>query len=500
MKSLTLIQRLVTLLNDRGVDYCHWKSNFGLSRAVGGDDDLDILVDRGSLTETLSILASLGFRQAVVRQGDNPAGISHYYGRDPETGELVHVHLFSRVLTGESFVKSHHLPFEAMLLAGDERIGEVPVPTRSAELVLFFVRNYIKYGSLIDLVYQARGKRQLTDELSWLREGSDRETCERLLTAHCPVIIAQQMWQGLDAIEQNASLLARIRLARQVRRRLRIYLNQSWAGRMDNYRRVLWARATRVFRGRKKNKQFEAGGAVLAFVGPEATGKSTLVAECRRWLGEVVASQAIHAGKPPSTWLTWPVNLVLPWMRRAAPGLRTSRMEGHVEQTSGQPEKPKNRGLGGLIYAIRSVTLAWDRRRLLLGARRAADRGEIVICDRYPSEIPGAMDSPRLAPHDKPSGQLARLYNWLAEVELRIYREIPPPDAVVGLKVSVETAKQRNRDRIKPGKETDAYLESRHRIAGNWRKAGTRSIDTVDTEGTLEETLLRMKEVVWKSL
>lgn len=239
---------------------------------------------------------------------------------------------------------------------------------------------------------------------------------------------------------------------------------------------------------------------VIAFVGPEATGKSTLVSESSKWLGQVFSASTIHAGKPPSTWITAPINLFLPFIRQLWPRLRTSRIEGHVS-ISDQPKiSPINSGVSGLIYAFRSVSLAWDRRHLLIRARRLAARNEFVICDRYPSETIGAMDSPRLEEIRNPKGLTDLMVNRLARIENRLYREIPPPDIVLKLKVSVETAKRRNQERIKIGKETDEYLESRHRQSGEWNMPGTKYVYTIDTEQSLDETILSVKKAIWESL
>jgi thymidylate kinase len=146
------------------------------------------------------------------------------------------------------------------------------------------------------------------------------------------------------------------------------------------------------------------------------------------------------------------------------------------------------------------VILAWERRQLLVRARRAAANGEIVICDRYPSETIGVMDSPRLCEQPTQRGLAPAIFNWLAQLEQRLYKQIPPPDIVLRLNVSVETALQRNRDRFKPGKETDAYVASRHRQTREWHKFGTTYIHNIDTEQSLAETICSVKKAIWESL
>jgi thymidylate kinase len=154
-----------------------------------------------------------------------------------------------------------------------------------------------------------------------------------------------------------------------------------------------------------------------------------------------------------------------------------------------------------LIYALRAVVLAYDRRRLLVKASRWAANGEIIVCDRYPSGSIGAMDSPRLqqdGTHRNSPAQ-RRVYNWLAGIEGRLYRQIPPPDLVLELKVSLDTAIARNHER-NADRERDEEIASRHRQNKDWQLAGTRRICEVDADRCLAETVLRVKQLVWESI
>lgn len=247
-------------------------------------------------------------------------------------------------------------------------------------------------------------------------------------------------------------------------------------------------RAARRLRGANAPKQLASGGALIAFVGPEATGKSTLVHETAGWLGGTFEVATAHLGKPPSTWLTFLPNLALPLLRQAAPQQRMSRV-------AGAPETP---GRVSLLYAVRSVLLAWDRRALATRVRRRAAAGGLVICDRYPSPIVGAMDSARLKPADRP-GRKSRLLGLLAALENRIYRQMPPPDLVIRLTVPVEVALQRNKDRIKKGKEADEYVLRRHTMAVVPTYPTAKTIE-VDSNQPRSQTIQNVRQVIWEYL
>jgi thymidylate kinase len=151
-----------------------------------------------------------------------------------------------------------------------------------------------------------------------------------------------------------------------------------------------------------------------------------------------------------------------------------------------------------LPFAVRALTLAWDRQRLILRTRRRAAAGEIIICDRYPSRVIGAMDSPRLVEETRKNGLVAKIYNRLARLEKRIYRQIPPPDIVLKLNVSLETAQKRNSARN--GQDGEAYLVARHRQSRAWHMSGVQQMYDIDTEQTLAETIWTVKEAIWGSL
>jgi hypothetical protein len=112
----------------------------------------------------------------------------------------------------------------------------------------------------------------------------------------------------------------------------------------------------------------------------------------------------------------------------------------------------------------------------------------------------GAMDSRRLQENPTKGGSIAAIHNFLARVEDRLYRQIPPPDIVLRLKVSLETVERRNGERIKAGNGREANMESRHRQSQLWHTSGTRYTYDIDTEQSLAETILHVKKVIWESL
>lgn len=493
-----LVDRLIDTFNREEIVYSHWKSNIDLVQALAGRTDLDLLIDRKSLTKALNALSYLGFKAAAPKYGANPPGIGHYYGLDPDTKQLIHVHLFSRVLTGESYIKSHLFPFEAMLLENVYYFNQLRVTSKPAELVLFTLRMFIKYGSLLDLLSLRRKSEKVKAEIHWLQDGGDLSDALSLLRKHCPVIEEELFIKCVEMVNSDSSLIKRMILAQKVRWRLKAYAKYTFSKRLLAYIKLLWNEVWRRMGTKQKNKMLQAGGTVIAITGADASGKSTLVAETGRWLGSTFAVKIIHAGKPPSSWSTAPVNIALPLVRRLISSRRGSRLKRQYPPIDQNPSRHKFKGLPSLLYAMRAITLAWDRQRIIFKARRLAAQGDIIICDRYPSGIIGTMDSPRLEEEPLKTGPVAIIYNRLARFEKRLYRKIPPADTVLKLNVSLETAKKRNRYRNE--QDEDAYLEARHRQGRVRHMPGTKYVNEIDTEQTLEETMRDVKNVIWKSL
>ena len=65
MRSVTpvsILSEVVSMFNERGIRYCHWKSNEHLAAAVAADTDLDVLFDESERVPVEEVLADTGFR------------------------------------------------------------------------------------------------------------------------------------------------------------------------------------------------------------------------------------------------------------------------------------------------------------------------------------------------------------------------------------------------------------------------------------------------------
>jgi thymidylate kinase len=490
---LATIRSLLDQLEAGGVRYCHWKSNWALARTLDGETDIDILIHRGDALRFQAILENLGFRAAIDTSSAPVAAIEHHFAMDAETGTLVHVHAYYRVITGESLSKNYRLPVEGMLLEGSRREGSVRVPSKGAELIIFTVRMLLKHTSPMELFMLSRYWEQVRPEIDWLLEGDPVDEALALLPRWLPPVDPETFLAGFRALEAPAPLWKRIALAYRLRGCLRSYARHGWLrARITELSKFLGLAIQRL-KGSKKGLTPWTGGAVIAFVGSEATGKSTLISELGRWLGEHYAVDRIHAGKPPGTALSAVPNTFLPALRALLPGHRSTHVE--IQYTDPEAPAPADDRVS-LLFAVRSFLLGWDRRALLLRAHARAANGKIVLCDRYPASSEAAPDGPQLAHLPMPSEPLP-LRRWLAQREQAAYRSIPPPDLVVYLTAPLDVTLARNaaRDKFEP----EDYVRRRHARSSSLEFEGA-PVHRVDTDREFEDTLREVREAVWRAL
>jgi len=198
-------------------------------------------------------------------------------------------------------------------------------------------------------------------------------------------------------------------------------------------------------------------GPVIAIVGPDGSGKGTVIEAMTRAIPVAVTRVYLGAARdsPPSPSGSFD----------AAP----------IRQDPPESPAPPGPSARELAFVLRKSARAWWR---LLRAYGAAWRGHIVLLDRHPLEV--------LAVRPLRSASGAAFERFLA------VRLTPRPDALVVLHARPEVLFAR-----KPEHPVDTYRRWRVGYEDAFRELGATFVDTDDP---LERTLARVSEVVWQSL
>jgi thymidylate kinase len=292
----------------------------------------------------------------------------------------------------------------------------------------------------------------------------------------------------LEAVEAEHAVIRRVLLGLRAAWRLRGLRRLSpMMGAVSRLRRVLLLLGKRL--GHRRDLVLQTGGMIVALVGPKASGKSTISDELATRLGLHLDVLRIHAGKPPATMLSVLPRVLVP----AARLLFSKERAGEYEE----PERRREQRYS-LLYILRMTLLAYDRRKLLFRALRAATAGSVVISDRYPSESAGAIDSCCFdeAALAKCTSALKR---WLMNQERALYKGLPRPDFLLCLEAPIQTTIERDALRLKPGGPDAAAVLRRWEIESRPEFNGTPAF-RIDTSRSLDETVRTVVGAVWSAL
>ena len=471
-------------LNSSKVRYCHWKSVNTLHEAVEGIGDLDLLIDSRDETAFSTICAKMGFKVAADRDGSGNPYVYHYYALDPETGILVHLHVYFKLVTGGAILKNHHIQLEELFLS-ETTIYEdlIPVPKREADLILFVIRKMCEQPSLVEHLLYWKDLGNIRKELDWLMEDVDRDVVNSYVEKWLPFLPLPFFNRCLDALIEKAPWWRRVVLG--------LRMHRYFPCTVEPIYKASFFRNTHFFelyvRGKlkriKSNRVIFPGGKIIAFVGSEASGKSTLSKEVAKWLGVNFDVIHVHMGKPPKCLLS-----KLLWLP----------LRGYVTAKSLLRQKKTGERSGGdTIEEIAAAhephpVVAWmdshDRAAQIKRLTRAAMNGSIVITDRYPATEHGDMDGPRI----EKSGLFGKL---LYSCEHERYKRLPRPDMVFKVMAPLDITKERNAARDKP--EPEDFLEMRYAKAKALTFPPSVHVYDIDTTAPLEDCLARVKQLIW---
>ncbi|MCB0084229.1 MAG: hypothetical protein KDE47_24990, partial [Caldilineaceae bacterium] len=314
---LPLVETLCRRLAEKAIRYCHWKSNDMLARSASGDNDLDLLVSRQDAERFTTLLHELGFKAAREIHPWQIPGILDYYGYDSESGRLVHAHVHYQLIVGEDTTKNYHLPLEEPYLATATQGALFKTPAPEFEFILFVIRMILKHGTWDTMLggwgTLATGERR---ELHYLEQQVATSSLIALLNTHLPTVDYLFFTQCVAALAPDCPVWKRIAVGYQLQRRLRAHARR---GHLRDVGLRFWRRGQLAYRRRfaqLPKRQLCRGGALIAIIGGDGSGKTTAVAKTYQWLSADFDTTKVHLGKPPWSRTTNTIRALLKVARR----------------------------------------------------------------------------------------------------------------------------------------------------------------------------------------
>ena len=343
-------------LEEEKVRYAHWKSNYQLFSASKPTSDVeyDLLIDRKQITKFVEIISRIGFKQGEVEDASFPA-VHHFYNYDHDAGRFIDIHVYYKIITGESFVKNYNLPFVDEILDNTVIENGIRIPVVEIEWIMFIVRIMLKYSIVPENFIVHLSKKEIYDELLHLEKNSNFNVIKDFLKKYHPNLSLETLQKCSEALKKEKSLISLTLLALKIRKIFKVNRRKTgirrWLMNLKTYGNIICRRF--IFR-KKRRLFFGSGGILIAIIGPEATGKSTIISELNNWLKRLSKVDTIHSGKPPTTFLTYIPDTLTPMLRRLMPKFRSTSVE--QENIKDADNKPTNST--SMPFIIRSIIIA----------------------------------------------------------------------------------------------------------------------------------------------
>ncbi len=305
------------------------------------------------------------------------------------------------------------------------------IPSPAFELALFLIRMTVKHCTWDAFVtLQGSLSRSERRELDDLLGHVDLDDVWALTDEHFP-FISRELWaRCLRSAKPGSSRWFQIVTASRLQRTL-----GGWSRRpprVDTSVRM-WRRVRTLFRRKiirrgPVTNRLASGGALIAIVGGDGAGKSTVVDALSRWLSsEHIDSHTMHMGKPRWSPLT---AIVKGLLKLVAATKRSSTSSAKALRSSLAVADEGKMTLRNRARLGWEVLTARDRFRTYRRARRLASNGSIVLCDRYPLPQVSLMDGAVTArmKRPRPLGPMGAIACHPRTALLRTDREPRHPD------------------------------------------------------------------------
>lgn len=504
MSGLNVVNRLIGELHAEGIIYCHWKSNEHIEEAMVGLTDLDILVEKGVSLKLDHILSKTGFKRFTATPSRTYPAIEDYLALDFETGKLVHLHLHYELTIGEKHLKGYRLPWESLILSTRQLNTKqnIYVTDPNVEMLLLIVRAALKIRTR-NYIFALFGKTYFEEdmlvEFNWLKK---QIQMERVVDIVKDLLGEETVQLLLEMLSNKPSFRQLLSFRRCTKRNLRLYKTY---GPLEAVL-LRWLRELRWLLG-VVNKRYlhrpipyrrtiPHGGVLVAFVGADGSGKSTLVEKIVNWFSWKADVFPIYfgSGDGPSSPARWSLQVIHNLMLRVG-ALGRKDTGDKADEKYEYAEGEKSIGwLKTVAKVFWALILAYEKRGKLCQARRAENLGMLVICDRFPqSQVMGFNDGPLLSHWlDHRWGLLRTIAHWEFDTYKRF--EKCPPDLIIKLHITPEVASRRKQN---------MHIEDIRRrveaVKSLQYPPETRIVD-VNADESLDQVILGVKQAVWERI
>lgn len=502
-----IMYKLFLAFEQNNINYLHFKSNTNLSDSFSGKGDFDVLVDKSEIVKVEElILAHNGKRHNPTTVG-NYVGVDNWLVFDENTGIIHHLHLHYQLVTGKQFVKDYVLPWNELLFSSRIKDSEyrIYITNPNVELLLLAYRSVLKakffdyIKKLLGIYHMDRSMQKEWNDMICKISPSELESFTNLV---CP-----------NEAEEMISIVSK----KKPTSRDYLWLHNTVRTLMKPYRRYgaftatmktlqyqfyykfsrYWNRLTGSMAITKKISL--QGGLIIAFVGVDGAGKSTVSDEISIWIRKKIECRRFYMGTgegslPFSAKLIGRVASVGGFLRKKTGENKAHKIVIKTEQKNLSLLKNPKSFIHQYLKMQKIISVQRNNFVKIQKMQQYRLNGGISVLDRWPQmEYVGQNDGPKIV-------EFKNIFGNKKFIKSKINKEIKylgivktiKPDYIFRLNISLDTCMRR-----KPEHKDSSYYKKKIEDLMNIKFEGSKIIE-IDAELPYEEEILLIKRILWK--
>lgn len=509
MNQQHIMYKLFSSFEENNINYIHFKSNTNLSKSFEGKADFDVLVDKNRIIDVERLIAEHnGKRHNPIHIGDYP-GVDNWLVFDDISGKIYHLHLHYHLATGKPLVKDYIIPWNELLFSTRKKDAEFHIyrTDYNVELFLLAFRSVLKANSF-DYVKKIIGSYKLKKGLQLEWDDLKTKTTPAGLRCTADIVCPDQADRFVEILSKNV-LTSKdyLWIHRYVRKVMNVH--RRYSGFEATLRTVVYQFLVKVRKiwSRKMGglsiikKTSLQGGLIIAFVGVDGAGKSTLSNEVAKWMsaGKIDSRRFYMGTGDGKTTFFMSFIKKLHKINNERFSKKKQEDKDHHLNEKGKIKvitwyKDPIKFIKKYIRVLQINSVQKNNTRKIKNMYRYKLNGGISVLDRWPQiEIAGQNDGPKIVKYRDVFGN-NRLLERSIEKEkenLDIVRTILP-DIIFRLNISLDTCMKRKTE------HTNRHTFERKLDELNQLKFQGANIVEINAELPYDEELLMIKKYLWR--
>lgn len=453
---------LLAKLNEKGIEYLHWKGNSHVRDGFNGIGDADIFTPVGNKVEISQVLAACGFVRFETQNYLKRSDIEDWLGMDTASGILVHVHLHFNMIYGKNILNEYKVAIPQLCMEECIIIDGIKCQNPILEYLIFLHK--IVSGS-------CKSQKKIQKNIEYFKKYMNNYDVDRILTkcgfgATESCYLKETMRKGI--IEKRSYKKVSSILCKIVETDVSKFSLPSIKKRISHF---ATAHTNLFFRKKTCCKR----GVSIAFLGQDGAGKSTLTNSLEKWGSWKLEIKRVYLGNGEH-YFSWRKNL---------------------------STKIKKISILTPIRVLLTVqdfaNLAKHTYKEIQKAQKYVGKGVIVMFDRYPQIVyPGINDGPKINAiyTNKVNNRfLRRIFLHYAKTEEYYLSKATAinPDIIFKLTLPPEESIRR-----KPFEDI-ALVTRKHNIIKSLQFPQSLTKD-IDATQNFEDELIEIKGVIWDTI